>query len=270
MVQRGLSKVFYSETCNRQSFIESIFDIFKKPVLKATKVFVKPNIVSYETYPTTTHAEVLDTVLGQLKGHEIVVGDAPAIDAGRSDKILHKSPLRKVCEDHNVKLVNLYSGKMKAVKGPRGYSIRVSALPLACDYVISLPVLKVHHNVGLSGALKNQFGYLSRRDRLFMHCRVKSLRKGIVEVNAAIPTDLFIVDAVETMIRAQECRHGGCSASLGVMIAGTDPVSIDLFGLQLLTDLEPNYGEKNRKALEYVEYASSIGLGSKTFETEKI
>ena len=208
---------------------------------------MKPNIVSYESYPTTTHPEVLEAVLKRLGGREIVVGDAPAIDAGRSSRILRKSSLNEVCNRYGVKLLNLYSEKMKTVKSPRGYRVKLSVLPLYCDYVISLPVLKIHGMVGLSGALKNQFGYLSKQNRLLMHCKFKNINKGVAEVNAAIPTNLFIIDAFETMIEAQECRHGGCPAKLNTMIAGTDPVSLDLFGLQLLKKLEPKFEHKKIK-----------------------
>jgi uncharacterized protein (DUF362 family) len=136
--------------------------------------------------------------------------------------------------------------------------------------VISIPVLKVHGMVGLSGALKNQFGYLSRQDRLLMHCKVKNINMGIAEVNAVISTNLFIVDALETMIRAQECRHGGCPATLNTMIAGTDPVSLDVFGLQILKRLEPKFEDKKNQALRYIEYAESYGVGMKDFEVKRL
>jgi uncharacterized protein (DUF362 family) len=264
-----MSTVYFSETDNREHFVGQILKIFAARLQKAKKVFVKPNIVSYESYPTTTHPEVLEAVLKWLGGCELVVGDAPAIDAGRSSRILQKSPLNEVCERYGVRLVNLYTEKMKTVKSPRGYKVKVSALPLACDFVISLPVLKVHGMVGLSGALKNQFGYLSRQDRFLMHCKVKNINKGIAEVNAAVPTNLFIVDAVETMIKSQECRHGGCPAKLNTMIAGIDPVSLDIFGLQLLKKLEPRFELKKNQALKYIEYASGYGLGMKDFTVEE-
>jgi uncharacterized protein (DUF362 family) len=262
--------VYFSENCSRQHFVSKIMEIYESPLQKAKKIFVKPNIVSYEAYPTTTHREVLEAILKRLSGHEIVVGDAPAIDAGRSNKILQKSPLKKVCDAYGVELVNLYSEKMKTVRSSRDYKIKVSTLPLSCDFVISIPVLKVHGTVGLSGALKNQFGYLSKKDRLLMHCKVKSIDKGIAEVNVAVSTNLFIVDGVETMIKAQECRHGGCPAQLNVMMAGNDPVSLDLFGLQLLKRLEPKFEDKKNQAMRYIEYAASYGLGIKDFEVKSI
>jgi uncharacterized protein (DUF362 family) len=265
-----VSTVYFSQNGNREHFVDQIFEIFAASLQKVKKVFVKPNIVSYEPYPTTTHPEVLEAVLKRLSGLEVVVGDAPAIDAGRSSKILKKSTLNEVCDRYGVKLVNLYSEKMKTIQSSRGYKVKVSILPLGCDFVISLPVLKVHGMVGLSGALKNQFGYLSRQDRLLMHCKVKSMNKGIAEVNAAVHTNLFIIDAVETMIKAQECRHGGCPAKLNTMIAGTDPVSLDLCGLQLLKSLEPKFEYKKNQALKYIEYASDYGLGIKEFTANEV
>ncbi len=265
-----MSTVYFSENWSRREFVDRILEVSATPLQKATKVFVKPNIVSYEPYPTTTHPEVLDAVLKRLSDKEVVVGDAPAIDAGRSDKILQKSPLKKVCDSHNVKLVNVYSEKMKTIQSKRGYRVKVSVLPLDCDYVISLPVLKVHGTVGLSGSLKNQFGYLSRQDRILMHCKVKNIYKGIAEVNVAVPTNLFIVDAVEPMIGGQECRHGGCPAKLNKMIGGTDPVSLDLFGLQILKKLEPEFEEVRNQAMKYIEYASRYGLGEKEFDAKRL
>ena len=265
-----MSTVYFSRNSDREQFVDQIFRIFAEPLQKAKKIFVKPNIVSYEQYPTTTHPEMLEAVLKQLHGCEYVVGDAPAIDAGRSGRILQKSPLNEICSRYGVRLLNLYSEKMKTVRSPRGYKIKVSTQPLACDFVISLPVLKIHGMVGLSGALKNQFGYLSRQDRLMMHCKIKNINKGIAEVNATVPTNLFLIDAVETMIKGQECRHGGCPAKLDTLIAGTDPVSLDLFGLQLLKKLEPKFEDKKNQALKYIEYASSYGLGKKDFVAKEI
>jgi uncharacterized protein (DUF362 family) len=264
------SKVYFSKKCSREKFVDKVLKIFSSSLERSKKIFVKPNIVSYEKYPTTTHPEVLGAILNRLQSREILVGDAPAIDAGRSNKILEKSPLRAVCDSYNLRLMNLYSEEMTTITSPRGFKLRVSAVPLTCDFVVSIPVLKVHGMVGVSGALKNQFGYLNKRERLTMHCGLKSLNKGIAEVNAAVPTDLFIVDGLRTMIKAQECRHGGCPADLDMMIAGTDPVSIDFFGLQLFEKIEPKFANIKREALGYIELASFYGLGSKIFECIEI
>jgi uncharacterized protein (DUF362 family) len=266
---RNVSLVYYCTTCNRKDFVAKTLEIFKDKLENVRRIFVKPNIVSSEPYPTTTHPELLDTLLSWLSSYEIFVGDGPAVDAGRSDNVLRNTPLREICGNHNVDLVNLYSGPMKRIVSKRGYRIKVSAIPFSCDFVISVPVLKVHNTCGLSGALKNQFGYLSRLDRILMHTRLKSIQKGIAEVNAAVHTNLFIVDAVQTMVKAQECRHGGCPAKLGVMMAGADPVSLDRVGLDLLRKVEPKLRAK-KSNLRYIDYASDYGVGNVNYEIRKI
>jgi len=266
---RHVSLVYYSETSNRRDFVTKILNMFQAQLENAKRIFIKPNIVSSEPYPTTTHSETLDTLLSLLSNHDVVVGDGPAVDAGRSNEVLRNTPLRQVCEKHNINLTNLYSGPMKTVKSNRGYTVKVSAIPFSCDYVISLPVLKVHNTCGLSGALKNQFGYLSKLDRILMHTKLKNIQKGIAETNTAVHTNLFIVDAVQTMTKAQECRHGGCPTQLGAMIAGTDPVSLDHFGLNLLQKIEPEIKEK-KPNMKYIDYATEYGVGNTDYEIHKI
>ena len=166
--------------------------------------------------------------------------------------------------------MNLYNEEMENVVSPRGYRVRLSTVPSRCNFVISLPVLKTHDTVGLSGALKNQFGYIGKRDRLLMHAKMKSIDKGIAEVNAAVPSNLIIVDGVETMVNAQECRHGGCPAKLSALMAGTDPVSLDIFGLRLLEKVEPMFEKKKNKAMKCIEYAAEYGLGAKDFDVKTL
>ncbi|MFC1487963.1 DUF362 domain-containing protein, partial [Thermoproteota archaeon] len=141
-----------------------------------------------------------------------------------------------------------------------------STLPNECDYVISLPVLKAHKQCGLSGALKNQFGYLSKLDRILMHTKIKDIHKGIAEVNIVNPTNLFIIDAIETLTKAQECRHGGCPAKLNTMMAGTDPVALDTFGHKILQTVDPTI----KKNIKHINYAQQYSVGKKDHKINEI
>ena len=264
-----MPQIYIAETSNRKEFVTKIMKIFKIQLDQVNSIFIKPNIVSSEPYPTTTHPKTLDALLGHLSDRKPIVGDGHAVDTGYTKNILADSSLKEICNNHGVELVNLYKKKMKKWTSPRGYTIKISTLPLECDFIISLPVLKVHKQCGLSGALKNQFGYLSKLDRILMHTKIKDLHKGIAEVNVAIPTNLFIVDAVETLTKAQECRHGGCPTKLGTMIAGTDPVSLDTFGHKLLQKVDPGLGKK-QKNIKHIDYAQEYGVGRKDYRTIKI
>jgi uncharacterized protein (DUF362 family) len=80
--------------------------------------------VSYESYPTTTHPKTLDVLLTLLADKKIIVGDGHAVDTGITKNILKNSPLKKICNNHNVELINLYKKKMKKSTSPRGYTIK--------------------------------------------------------------------------------------------------------------------------------------------------
>jgi uncharacterized protein (DUF362 family) len=261
-----MSTIYVAETNDQKEFVKKIIEIYKQQLERAHTIFIKPNIVSYEPYPTTTHPKTLDTLLTLLSDKNIIVGDGHAVDTGITKNIIENSPLRKICNNHNLELTNLYKKKMKTTTSTRGYKIKTSTLSNECDYVISLPVLKAHKQCGISGALKNQFGYLSKLDRILMHAKIKDIHKGIAEVNLANKTNLFIVDATETLTKAQECRHGGCKAKLNTMIAGTDPVDLDTFSHKLLQKLDPTI----QKKIKHINYAQQYGVGKKEHKINKI
>ncbi|MEW6189469.1 MAG: DUF362 domain-containing protein [Actinomycetota bacterium] len=265
-----MSRVYFKKTDNRREFVLKTLQLFEKQLEDRNSFLIKPNIVSYEEYPTTTHPEVLDAVLTFLSGRDMVVADGPAPDAGNSQRVVEQSPLKKVCDSHGVPLINLYTTNTRKFVTPRGYRFKIFALPLERDFVISLPVLKVHSGCQMTGALKNQFGYLTRRERFLMHLDFKDINRGIAEINAVAKPGLFIVDAVQTLIDAQELRHGGRLRDLGYMLVGTDPVSLDSFGLKLLQQVEPKLRDKSPEGIPHIKYASQYNIGELEFEAMEI
>ena len=225
-------------------------------------VLIKPNIVSHERYPTTTHPAVVEACLEYLTGRglRLAVGDGPAVDAGKSAQILERHPLKEVCRRFGVPLIDVLERKMVRRK-PRGMTLELSEAAFEYDFILSLPVLKSHAICALTGALKNQFGFLSRKERVKLHT-VKNIHKGIAALNLIVTPGFFVVDAVETLTRANEVRHGGRKASLGYMLAGTDPVSLDVAGLEILQTVEPRLAGKTPDDIPHLRYAIEIGVGT--------
>jgi uncharacterized protein (DUF362 family) len=209
-------------------------------------------------------------VLEFLSGKDVVVGDAPAVDAGNAQNVIFSSPMHAVCEAHGVPFLNLYKGSDTKFVSPRGYSLTLFALPLDKDLVISLPVLKSHNVCGITGALKNQFGYLPRRERIAMHVGMKDIHKGIAELAVAAKPHWFIVDAVQISVCAQEIRHGGNVQDLGYMLAGSDPVALDCFGLELLQKAAPELQHKSPQDIAHLKHALDYGVGSAEYQTVEI
>jgi uncharacterized protein (DUF362 family) len=262
--------VYRSKTEDRKAFVTHVLRELSPLLEAAQTVFVKVNLVSSEPCPTTTHPDTLAAVLEALAGRDTVVGDAPALDALGTDKIVHNAALKQLCDARGVPFVNLYKSTPRKVTSPRGYSFTMYPQPLEHDLVISLPVLKSHNVCRMSGALKNQFGYLPRKERVVMHVGGKNIHKGIAELNVAAKPDIVILDAVQTLVCAQELRHGGTLADLGYMLAGTDPVAVDCLGLEILQQVEPRLAGASPNDVPQLRYAIEYGVGSAEFDVQEV
>ncbi|MDY6935184.1 MAG: DUF362 domain-containing protein [Spirochaetota bacterium] len=269
-------KIYYRKTIERKSFVEEILHIFEEEIRWKKRILVKPNIVSREEYPTTTHIETLDAVLSLLtkSDRELVVGDGPALDA-RPQSVIKYHIIKDICAKHNVKLLNLhkYPKKVFNTNSDGQLKLKISTIPLTCDYIISLPILKAHKlkNIGITCALKNQFGYLSNFHRLKYHIKHRLINRCIANINYTVRTDLFIVDGIEVLLNANEIRHGGYIAKLGIMFAGKDPVALDSYGFKLLKELgEKKLLNKDPVDIEYISLAQAYDLGNTNYELIEI
>lgn len=267
-----LADIYFERTANRPSFVDKYFrvvDLDEK--VKDLSVLVKPNIVSYEPYPTTTHPETLREVIKHLQhsAKRTVVGDGKAFDC---DTDITQHPLALECKSLNVEFVDFSKTEMKTVRTESGFDLEISRMMFDFDVVISLPVLKYNFTTGLTGALKNQYGFLSDEEKKHLHlCRDKNIHRAIAELSRIRKPDFYVVDAVQTMICAQELRHGGrVYNDLGIMFAGTDPVSLDSYGFEILKDVEKRLRKVFRKAkpeqILHLKYAIDFGVGKPDFD----
>jgi len=262
-----MNEIYIQKTNNRKEFVIKVLKTIEEELKKANKILLKPNIVSHEPYPTTTHPEVLETCLEFILNlnKEILVADGPASDAGNSKKIIAEHPLRKVCGKFGIPLMDLNSGPMKKMK-TQSFEFNFSTIPFGYDFIISLPVLKAHEGCGITGALKNQFGLISPRDRIALHITPwKSIHRAIAEINLAIKPNFWIIDAVQALITTNEVRHGGKLRDLGYMLAGKDPVNLDIEGLKLLQAVDPGLKDKKPEDILHLKYAIELGVGEKGY-----
>ena len=262
-----MSLVYIAKTNSRKEFTLRALKNIKEEIRSAKKILLKPNIVSCEPYPATTHPEVLETCIEFVLNFnkEVLVADGPAPDAGNSKKIITEHPLKKVCDKYEIPLIDLSSGPTKKIK-TKSFEFGFSKIPFECDFIISLPVLKSHGTTGITGALKNQFGLISPKDRISRHIMPwKDIHKAIAEINLIIKPNFWIVDAVQTLIETNEIRHGGKLKELGYMLAGKDPVSLDIEGFKLLEKVDPNLKNKKPEDILHLKYAIDLGLGQKEY-----
>jgi len=254
------SIIYVSQNRDRAGFIRKVVEIFAGKI-RGQKILLKPNIVSGEPYPTTTHPDTLAALLDLFPNEKITIADAAAADLIRPGKALRDHALARLCRSRGKDLTDIYDRAMTTWQSPRGFELKSSALPQKHDCIISLPVLKSHVNVRMTGAVKNQFGFLARTERGRLHFGRDLLHQGIAELNVLVRPRLFIVDAVETLVGANEMRHGGRARALGWMLAGEDPVALDAFGFSLLAPLDPRLQGLKPRDLLYLRLAQEYGVG---------
>ena len=266
-----MATIYSARTGDRGSFVDGVSKVLDlAQIVKNRSILIKPNIVSAEPYPTTTHPETLRAVLNHVHGvaERILVADGPAFE---SEFRLESHDLAGVCKEFNLDLVDLSAQKMRRVQTSSGFELEVSDLIFEFDVVVSLPVLKSHCICSLTGALKNQYGLLSSREKRGLHFDgVKDIHKAIAELTRIRKPDIYVVDAVETLVKAQERRHGGKRKKLGYMFAGTDPVALDSYGLELLKQVEKRLKKAHPEDIQHIKHAVNLGLGETEFSLQSL
>jgi uncharacterized protein (DUF362 family) len=254
-----MAEVYVRQTLNRGKFVSDYLKFANvADKVKGRKVLVKPNLVSLEPYPTTTHPETLRAILLNLcEITDVVVADGPAFDS-KADLSRHE--LASICRSFGIDLVDITDLQMKTVAAISGFKFVVSEYVLSFDYIISLPVLKSHCVCGITGALKNHYGFLSKDEKRAYHFdKPDKLHEVIAELSRLRKADVYIVDAVETLVNAQERRHGGKVKKLGFMAAGCDPVSLDSWGFNLLKTVDKRLRKTGEIA--HLKHAIRLGVG---------
>lgn len=174
---------------------------FEKLANPNTRVFIKPNL----TYPTfrpgvMTTIEALEAAIGAVKDYtsHIYLGDA---DSGGynpfpMEEVYKETGVEKLAERYGVKVVNLSSGPRKTINFCCGRKEVALDLPLLLtdemDFLITMPVPKIHNMTGVSLTFKNQWGCIPEpQDRLRLH---PYFRDVILEVNKAVKARVAIMD----------------------------------------------------------------------------
>jgi uncharacterized protein (DUF362 family)/Pyruvate/2-oxoacid:ferredoxin oxidoreductase delta subunit len=233
--------------------VSQIFENFQLP-LRGARVLVKPNMLG--PYPpdkaVTTHPSLVSAVVDYLlqSGAKPMVGDNPGAQGyGMNERCGEVSGMASSSRGCFVNLsaapveINMRSGFTGKVV--------VSRAVLEADLVISLPKLKTHAQVILTGALKNTFGYLVGADKCRMHSIARSGKafgEILVDIFSIRPPDLTIMDAVTAM--EGNGPSNGTARHLGKVIASRDALAVDALAARLM-DLDPGrlhyYREARRR-----------------------
>ena len=197
------------------------------------RVLVKPNMVGCfrpEQGVTTSPLLVRAVVEALLaRGAEVVVGDNTAVNAyGMNERAAELTGLLDASLGcfRNIGTTPL----RRRIDGNRlSGDVVMSAEVMDAEVVISLPKFKTNLLVGISGAIKNCYGYLCGGDKSRLHCeypRPEIFSEVILEIMGLRPPDLTIVDAITGMEGIGPIM--GRSRTIDRLIFSKSPISADL------------------------------------------
>ena len=201
-------------------------------VKPGNRVLLKPNLLgaSHADDPTATHHTVMYSLIRQIQsvGGKPFIGDSPAF--GNVTTVARQSGLMKVAEELGV-LITDWTGGVR-VPAPKSYSLRTYKLGrevVEADVVINVPKLKVHQQMQLTAAIKNNFGCVPGKRKARLHFSRGQDRvtfgKMLIEYCQLIKPTLTVVDAITAMDKMGP-RYGN-PYPLGILTAGVDVVALD-------------------------------------------
>ena len=126
------------------------------------------------------------------------------------------------------------------------------------DVWINIPIAKVHSSTGVTLGCKNLMGAVW--DRGAWH-QSASLDQCIADFAAQFRPALTVLDGVKTLL-TNGPKGPGKTASPGVVVAGTDPLAVDAYGVTLLGRKPQDIG--------HIKLAFASGVGEMRLDRIKV
>lgn len=248
--------------------LRAMYQLFQKKVpLAGKKVFIKPNIVEFNSKrPIHTHPVIVDAMIrlcleeGAL---EIVVGEGSG-HRRNMGCLLRECGLEKVLTDRRIRFVDINYDQTKKVvnlgsKTALGF-IYFSKEAYEADVLISVPKLKTHHWTSVTLSLKNLFGIASGQaygwPKNELH--FQGIVNSIVDINSTRKADLSLVDGIIGM--QGDGPLYGDPINSNILLMSDDPVAIDSACSRLM-GFDPT-------KIEHIRLSAKVGLGN--LDSDKI
>jgi uncharacterized protein (DUF362 family) len=233
-----VSVVKYIEGSNSLKKAIQLSDGFKN--LDPTKsVTIKPNIVTGAGAKTPRHglvtsAELMEELFILLREYgctKISLAEGslliPELKAN-TQSALDWSGLGELAHKYEVAIVDMNQSDFRTFEF-RGHKIRISNVPFDTDFFINFPVLKTHAQTKVSLGFKNLKGCLHPQSKKDFHRF--DLEGMIATLGQTIKPDLVLIDGIYGL---QKGPFGQDAHLMNVVVAGTDPLEVDVVGSCLM------------------------------------
>jgi uncharacterized protein (DUF362 family) len=231
------------------------------------QVLIKPNFNTADPFPASTHNDTLEQLIVELKKmapRNITIGER--CGPPKTAAVLRSKGIPELCDKYDVGLINFEELpeddwvriNPNASHWRNGFDV---ARPvLAADSVIATCCLKTHQYGGVfTMSLKLSVGITHKRNMAELHGAARNMRKMIAEINQVYCPDLILMDGIEVFIDGGPMR--GIRKQADVMVAGSDPIAVDVVGLAILKDMGANDAIMGTKIFHQQQIARAVELG---------
>ena len=218
---------------------------FDLSCVRGKSVLLKPNIgrMSEPGLGVNTNPQVVAAAIDVFSeaGADVAVGESP-ISGVKTMEAFELSGITAVAGERNCRLIDLDERKPILTDIPGGkaiQSLKLCADVPEFDFVVSIPVMKIHMHTGVTLSVKNMKGCLWRRSKVDLHMLpqlegspYKSLDIAIGDMTTVLKPDFAIIDG-------SICMEGlgpgaGSPRVLNVMVAGGDGFAADAVACRLM------------------------------------
>ncbi len=174
-------------------------------------------------------------------GAEVAVGESPILGVRTMDAF-EQCGIAAVARERKLTLIDLDARPFVPVPVPGGRAIgelRVCPEIMEYDFVISLPVMKMHMHTGVTLSVKNMKGCLWRRSKVDLHMLPpvegsadKSLDIAIADMSGVLRPHLAVIDGYIGMEGLGP--SAGTPRKLDAAVVSADPFAADAVACRLM------------------------------------
>ena len=227
----------------KETYSDPDIDVLLEPfggmesfVKRGDKVLLKVNLLSAREpkKAVTTHPEIVRAVAKAVRkaGGKPYIGDSPAgMFSNRAlMKAYKQSGLAEIANEEKIPLnYDTSSKKLDIPKGKRLKKLPVCDFILGADKIIALPKLKTHSFQYMTLACKIMYGAIPGLTKAKYHAQFPTrtaFADMMLDILTVIKPQLYIMDGIVGM--QGQGPGGGDPVKLGLILASTDPVAMDI------------------------------------------
>lgn len=219
---------------------------FPANAIRGKRVLLKPNLVepNRQAPHMTTHPAMIQAAAEVFRQWDAIVqvGEGPG-HVRDTEQALVDSGVHEALLDAKLPFEDLnYQEVKRSVNQGRASSLTGFYFPrsvLEADLIVSMPKMKTHHWMGMTGAMKNLYGVIPGikygwpKNVLHYH----GIPQTVFDINASVPPTIAIVDGID-------CMEGdgpilGTLKHMGLIVVGTNPTAVDATLCRLM-DIDPS------------------------------